>query len=423
MRAEPRLLGLGLCALACRSAPEPARGAALIDIVHDAPPSGYRLVGPVKCRVSDAAQTDAERTEQCKAQLKQDAYRLDADLVVLERQPAVASRCPGCIELSGVAYRRDLPYEHAVAAGPRGGVIQSVSKPATLYTGTGFVVAPDGFIVTANHVVEGARTISVSLTSGARGMATVSRRLAALDLALLRLNIPTPNYVSLGDSKTVEVGQRVWTLGFPVVGLLGLEPKFSDGSVSAVAGTESDPELFQMTVPVQPGNSGGPLVTEDGQVIGVVSWHVADLPFFRATGSLPQGINFAVKSDPTKPLFKSPPALPPAASRSAAVARVRNALCFIEAADGEGLLLAQREFGDGLTPHRSASDAYESSRKKCAARDPEGCLQAAEVIVWECGPNETGSCRHVRYARTILDHACAVGRRAACDALERHGSN
>lgn len=418
MRADIRLLGVGLWVFACRSGPEAAPGAALVDIVHEGPADGYRRLGVVSCRVGDSERTDAERLEQCKAQLRQDAYKLDADLVFVGPQTSDPS-CRGCVELTGVAYRRDLPYEHATVSRAQGEYIRPPSRPAKLYSGTGFVVAPDGFIVTANHVVEGARTISVSLASGARGMANVARRLENLDLAVLKANFATPSYVSLGDSKAVEVGQRVWTLGFPVIGLLGLEPKFSDGSVSAVAGTEAAPELFQVTVPVQPGNSGGPLVTEDGQVVGVVTAHVAELPFFRATGSLPQGINFAVKSDPAKPLFKSPPALPPAASRSAAVARVRSALCFIEAADGEGLLLAPRAFGEGLTPRRSAADTYEGNRRRCAGGDPEGCLLAAQSIVWECGSSDEGACRHVRYARTVLDHACAVGRRTACDALER----
>jgi S1-C subfamily serine protease len=257
----------------------------------------------------------------------------------------------------------------------------------------------------------------VTAANGTRASANVARRLESFDLALLKASVPLADYAPLGDSKSVEVGQRVWTLGFPVVDFLGIEPKFSDGSVSSLSGIEDAPQVFQVTVPVQPGNSGGPLVTEDGFVVGVVVSRAAELPFFRATGALPQGVNFAVKVDPARGLFVKPADLPKAASRSAAVARIKSAICFIESVTGDGLLSAPAGFGDGFVPARSSAEIFERNRKKCAAADPEGCLAAAKTLLSECAPSgvvTSGGCRHARFARTILDHACAVGRHDAC---------
>jgi S1-C subfamily serine protease len=333
---------------------------------------------------------------------------MDADLVVIEQTQSGAQ-----LSLQGTAYRRQLPYERATPQAKQ--PTFSHREPAKLATGTGFVVAADGAILTAYHVVDGARSVIVSLPTGDVMIASVSGKLPSADLALLRVKRSTPAYLSLADAKAVEVGQRVFTLGFPVTYLLGMEPKFSDGSVSALSESTGGHEVFQVTVPVQPGNSGGPLVTEEGQVVGVISSTAAVESFYRSTGSLPQGVNFAVKSDLAKGLFDPSAPQPRAASRHDAIERVTKALCFIEAISGDGLIVAREGFGKLLVP--KASSSFDATRKKCERGDSEACLATALAIVDVCGSREAAECADARFAHTIVAHACAVGRTEACRSL------
>jgi len=77
--------------------------------------------------------------------------------------------------------------------------------------------------------------------------------------------------------------------------ILGKEVKYTDGSISFLSGLQGNATFFQISVPVQPGNSGGPLVNQDGNVVGVVTAVAAVEAFYKATGSLPQNVNWAVK--------------------------------------------------------------------------------------------------------------------------------
>ncbi len=398
---------------ACSPRGQPNTGASLVELRRDGPGNDFRAVGKVSCRYADG-RSRADNVERCQADLLNSGQAFDADVVVIERETAGWDACAACVEMTGTAYRRELPWERTAPARVR---TRAANEPARLATGTGFVVATDGTILTAHHVVEGARTIVVTLPDGNQVVAVTPRRLASSDLAVLKVTARTPGYLSLGDSALVEVGQRVWTYGFPVVTLLGLEPKFSDGAVSSLSGVEGASEVFQVTVAIQPGNSGGPLLTEDGRVVGVITSTAAAIPFFRATGSLPQGVNWAVKADPAKQLFDAPAALPPATSRTEAVARARGAVCFIEAVHGDGLLGAPPGFGDGITATHEDPPAFSRSRARCQEGDAEACLAAARTVIVECTASAADACRHRRWARTLLLHACAVGRRPACDAL------
>src|SRR5439155_2348640 len=93
---------------------------------------------------------------------------------------------------------------------------------------------------------------------------------AANDLSLLKAEgkfAPLP----LATSRTVKLGGTVATVGFPNIGLQGFAPKLAKGEIAALSGAQDDPRYFQISVPVQPGNSGGALVDERGNVVGVVA--------------------------------------------------------------------------------------------------------------------------------------------------------
>ncbi len=199
-------------------------------------------------------------------------------------------------------------------------------------TGTAFLARPDGTLVTALHVVAGAGTVRITCPGSSRASADVIARAPSNDLAVLKLApaAPTP-YLSLARARSVQVGESVFTVGYPVVGLLGSEPEYTDGAVSALSGLGGEASLIQTTVQIQPGNSGGPLVTMRGGVIGIITSSAAVRPFLAATGALPQGINWAVKADHAMPLFDEPPPQAPAASKAEATERALRATCAVEA--------------------------------------------------------------------------------------------
>jgi S1-C subfamily serine protease len=94
----------------------------------------------------------------------------------------------------------------------------------------------------------------------------------------------------------VKLGGTVATVGFPDPGLQGFSPKLAKGEIAALAGAGDNARYFQISVPVQPGNSGGALVDERGNVVGIVSAKLDASAALAASGALPENVNYAVKS-------------------------------------------------------------------------------------------------------------------------------
>lgn len=186
--------------------------------------------------------------------------------------------------------------------------IQKVSSSQ----GTGYFISRDGHILTNYHVIKGASAIVITTLDEKTYKATVLSKDKANDLALLKIPSEHPHDfppLFLADSNKVEKGDEVFTLGFPVSQLLGNEARLAKGIIAALHGPDDDPRFFQISVPVQPGNSGGPLFNQDGQVVGVVVAQIDAVKFFKITGSLPQNINFAVKINYAKPFLAMNPQL------------------------------------------------------------------------------------------------------------------
>ena len=100
----------------------------------------------------------------------------------------------------------------------------------------------------------------------------------------------------VGYGCTVKLGGTVATVGFPNIGLQGFAPKLAKGEIASLSGAGDDARYFQISVPVQPGNSGGALVDERGNVVGVVSAKLSARAALATSGALPENVNYAVKS-------------------------------------------------------------------------------------------------------------------------------
>lgn len=155
--------------------------------------------------------------------------------------------------------------------------------------GSGFVVDPDGWIVTNNHVVDGAEKVIVTLEDGTELDAVVKGRDPKTDVALLKVDAPQPlAHVEWGDSDAARVGDWVIAVGNP----FGLGGSVSAGIVSARGRNINEgpyDDFIQIDAPINPGNSGGPLFDQSGRVIGI-----ATAIYSPNGGSV--GIGFAVPS-------------------------------------------------------------------------------------------------------------------------------
>lgn len=203
---------------------------------------------------------------------------------------------------------------------------QTEPKEAHQATGSCFAVSEDE-VITSHHVVAGASKITVKFQSGNARSAQVSQQSQSTDLAVLKIQGSTPAYLSLAKPRSLQVGQEIFTIGYPVAAVLGHEPKFTEGSVSALSGVGGDATFFQMSVPIQPGNSGGPVMNFEGQVVGIVAATAAVEAFYSNTGSLPQNVNWASKADYARLLFDVPEQRKQAVSRQEAIEMTMSALC------------------------------------------------------------------------------------------------
>jgi S1-C subfamily serine protease len=197
-------------------------------------------------------------------------------------------------------------------------------------TGTGFFVADSGLILTAHHVIKGVSKIVVHAQVGQPLAATVEQVDPANDLALLSVKADPPAFLTLAPSRSAKTGQRVFTMGFPLPAVLGQEPKYTEGVISALSGIEGASSLLQTTVPMQPGNSGGPLLNERGEVVGVVTSSAAVQYFLKMTGTLPQNVNWAIKAEYAKLLFNPPNSPGGPKDSESLLDAVKKSLCLIE---------------------------------------------------------------------------------------------
>lgn len=174
-------------------------------------------------------------------------------------------------------------------------------------TGTGWVLAPN-FVVTNYHVVKDADAVVLIRTDDKQLEADVVVRDQVNDLVLLRPREPDllPPGLPLAPA-AANVGASVFTIGYPWLDIMGREPKMTTGYVSARTGIGGDPRTYQISIPIQPGNSGGPVLNMNGEVVGVATGVLDAAKVFQWKGALPQNVNYAVKTNYVRALRDAAP--------------------------------------------------------------------------------------------------------------------
>jgi len=179
--------------------------------------------------------------------------------------------------------------------------------------GTGWF-CQGGYVVTCYHVVKDYKKITVVSGSLSKRSASVVSINETNDLAVLKLedssNLPAGIPIS---QRSIALGEKVFTIGYPRSELLGQSPKLSEGYVSSTQGLHDDLRTLQMSVSIQAGNSGGPLLDKRGEVVGVVQSKLSSASAFVWAVNLPLNVNYAVKSTCVQSLIEN---LPAASARS-----------------------------------------------------------------------------------------------------------
>ncbi|AMA60956.1 S1C family serine protease [Bradyrhizobium sp. CCGE-LA001] len=172
-----------------------------------------------------------------------------------------------------------------------------VSKSTKSKSGTGFVVSGNGHVVTNHHVIDGCSDLNGNLTGEAAVALRVVSSDATNDLALLQApsSVAFKEFARIRD-RSIRSGDSVVAIGFPYRGLLSSDFTVTTGIVSSLSGMRNDSRFLQISAPVQPGNSGGPLFDTTGQIVGVVTAKLDNLRIAVATGNIPENINFAIKT-------------------------------------------------------------------------------------------------------------------------------
>ncbi len=296
--------------------------------------------------------------------------------------PDTAAAKPGS-ENSGAGSAREVLSVADIAARSTKAIVSVRSKNSL---GTGFIIHPDGWIATNFHVIATTEPLWAVLTDGRRfPIVEVVNASRARDLAILRIDAKGLPTLPLGNSSAVRPGDSVVAIGHP----LGLEDTVSNGLVSAVRHVHEDLEVLQISAPIAPGSSGGPLFNERGEVIGVAA----------AILNGGQNLNFALPINYVKNLAASPKPVP-IGSFAAAVA----------------LLQPRRPRVQRHVPHHPAS-VLKGCSVEATALIPKVLGEAVEIGAPLYNEGNFAACFHIYEGAAMdlerrLPKRCAGPRRA-----------
>jgi len=170
--------------------------------------------------------------------------------------------------------------------------------------GSGFFIHENGYLATNYHVIKGAKEIQVEyFQNGIKNTFTVKVIVTDKQNDLAIIQIQDPNFIKLPsipyvfNTSTRDVGTEVFALGYPIESIMGSEIKFTDGKISSKTGIQGDITVYQISVPIQPGNSGGPLFDIRGNLVGITS-SALNKEYFNT-----ENVNYAIKTSYLKNLI------------------------------------------------------------------------------------------------------------------------
>jgi S1-C subfamily serine protease len=219
-------------------------------------------------------------------------FNLDATSQVLSS----LAHCVAVIKKGGLSAAGDFTVRAAGGEGVSGAAPARPAQKSGEISGTGFVVATEGYVVTNDHVIGNCTgDVRASLPGESAVTLRIVSKDAANDLALLKASTPFKESAGIRGT-AIHPGETVIAIGYPFHKLLSSEFAVTTGIVSSLGGIGNDSRYLQISAPVQPGNSGGPLLDSSGSVVGVVSAKINALRVVQLTGTIPENVNFAIKT-------------------------------------------------------------------------------------------------------------------------------
>ena len=223
---------------------------------------------------------------------------------------------------------------------PTTAAAEKAPEQAQVGTGTAWATSK-GYLITASHVIRDANKIAIYCDGEFVGGAKIVADDPANDIAVLQLVTKTPRHLDILPlaEHPASLGRSIFTLGYPAPDILGQSVKMTAGEVSSTIGEFDDARVLQISAPVQPGNSGGPVIGWDGTVLGIVRSRVTNLdpdaPSGGETKLVAENVNYAVKSAYVRPLLEDLPDLgnyapiKPAPGRDAMIEAARKAVFMV----------------------------------------------------------------------------------------------
>lgn len=166
-------------------------------------------------------------------------------------------------------------------------------------SGTCFAISSDGLFATNFHVIENREKIRITIKEGLElknYTAKVLIKDESNDIAIIKIDDPTfkkLKAIPYGLGTNQNIGEKVFTIGYPLIDIMGASIKFNEGSISSITGIRDDVRFYQISTPIQPGNSGGPLFNSKGELIGITTAKLNS----DAVGTDIQNVNYAIKSN------------------------------------------------------------------------------------------------------------------------------
>ncbi len=163
--------------------------------------------------------------------------------------------------------------------------------------GSGFFISKDGLIATNQHVVDGFTFLNIKTNSNNNFVAEVLYEDKRSDIAILSpTNKYTTSYWFDLNKQEPKIGEEISVIGYPLSQVLGTDIRITKGIVSSKNGIKGDLKQFQISAAIQPGNSGGPIINNSFDVLGIATSRLSDKYLFKYLDIIPQNINFGVKS-------------------------------------------------------------------------------------------------------------------------------
>jgi serine protease Do len=169
-----------------------------------------------------------------------------------------------------------------------------IDRKKAVNTGTAFYINKSGQMITAAHVLRDCLVLEAQ-KDGVTLPVKLNASSNLLDLAVVDSGMPTDRALPLRIGQTITLGEGVTNVGYPLQGLLADSPNLTRGNVSARAGMKGSVGLFQFSAPIQPGSSGGPVVSDGGELLGVTVSSLNAAALIK-DGLLPQNVNFALEA-------------------------------------------------------------------------------------------------------------------------------